>query len=55
MIIDEAAQSSEVETLEALRYAEQLVLVGDHLQLGPVFKVEVQEGTESMFARLIEA
>ena len=30
VIVDEAAQSQEIEILEALRHAEQVVLIGDH-------------------------
>jgi regulator of nonsense transcripts 1 len=54
VIVDEAAQASEIEILIAAKHAEQLVLVGDHKQLGPIFKVEVS-GCDSMFSRFMEA
>lgn len=41
VIIDEASQSQEIETLIAIRNAEQVVLIGDHKQLGPIFKCDV--------------
>lgn len=55
VIVDEAAQSQEVESLISLRHAEQAVLIGDNLQLGPVYPFDVTTNTDSMLARLIEA
>ena len=55
VIVDEAAQSQEIEILETLRHAEQVVLIGDHKQLGPIFRCDVKLGTESMLGRLFEA
>ena len=41
VIIDEASQSQEIETMLTIRDAEQVVLIGDHKQLGPIFKCDV--------------
>ncbi|TNV84047.1 hypothetical protein FGO68_gene3258 [Halteria grandinella] len=54
VIVDEAAQASEIEILIAAKNAEQLVLVGDHKQLGPIYKLEVPK-CDSMFSRFMEA
>lgn len=36
-----------------MRNANQLVLIGDQKQLGPIFKSEVNEDCDSTFSRLI--
>ncbi|OMJ86380.1 hypothetical protein SteCoe_12106 [Stentor coeruleus] len=58
VIIDEACQSQEPETLiPLLTKPEQIVLVGDHFQLGPIIKCKEAEkaGLEnSLFKRLID-
>ena len=36
-----------------MKHADQVVLIGDHKQLGPIYKQEVQK-CDSMFSRLIE-
>ena len=41
--------------MDTIRNAEQLVLIGDHKQLGPIFRCSIKLGTESMFGRLFEA
>jgi hypothetical protein len=38
VIIDEATQAHEIETLETIFNAKKVVLVGDQHQLGPVFR-----------------
>ena len=53
VIIDEATQAQEVEALLTMKHADQVVLIGDHKQLGPIYKQEVQK-CDSMFSRLIE-
>eukprot|EP00347_Sterkiella_histriomuscorum_P014875 403359193 len=53
VIIDEAAQATEVETLLPIINAKQVVLIGDHKQLGPVIDTKLN-GPDSLFKRLIE-
>ena len=53
VIIDEATQAQEVEALLTMKHANQVVLIGDHKQLGPIYKQEVLK-CDSMFSRLIE-
>ena len=52
VIIDEATQAKEVEILFTLKTATQVVLIGDHKQLGPIYKVDVGD-CDSMFRRLV--
>ena len=60
VIIDEAAQAIEPEILIPLLGAEQVVLIGDHRQLGPVLHMKFEEQavknqipyTDSLFYRL---
>ena len=52
VIIDEASQAKEIEVLQAIKNAKQVVMIGDQMQLGPVFKGEI-DGPDSMFYRLI--
>lgn len=58
VVIDEACQSQEPETLiPLLTKPEQIVLVGDHFQLGPIIKCKEAEkaGLEnSLFKRLVD-
>ena len=54
VIIDEATQAQELETLLVMKNAEQVVLIGDHKQLGPIYKNTVPK-CDSMFSRLVEA
>eukprot|EP00347_Sterkiella_histriomuscorum_P011740 403371285 len=54
VIIDEAAQATEVETLIPLINAKQVVLIGDHKQLGPVIDTRIS-GPDSLFKRLINS
>ncbi|CAJ0561710.1 unnamed protein product, partial [Mesorhabditis spiculigera] len=57
MLVDEATQATEPEVLTALvRGVRQLILVGDHRQLGPVVmckKAAAAGLTQSMFERLV--
>ncbi len=53
VIIDEATQAQEIETLLTMREAEQVVLIGDQMQLGPIYKGEAPE-CDSMFTRLLK-
>ncbi len=55
VVIDECAASQEVDTLRAIDEATQAVLIGDHKQLGPIFRSNVLEETESLMGRLIYA
>jgi superfamily I DNA and/or RNA helicase len=43
-----------MDVLVAIQDAKQVVLVGDHKQLGPIYTSSV-EGYENMFWRLVEA
>jgi|LauGreDrversion4_2_1035121.scaffolds.fasta_scaffold246735_1 regulator of nonsense transcripts 1 len=60
VIIDEAAQAIEPEILIPLLGAEQVVLIGDHKQLGPLLNRKFKESailnqipfTDSLFYRL---
>lgn len=52
VIIDEATQAQEIETLLTMREADQVVLIGDQMQLGPIYKGEAPE-CDSMFTRLL--
>jgi superfamily I DNA and/or RNA helicase len=52
-VIDECAASQEIDTLMAIDEASQVVLIGDHKQLGPIYRGYVLEATESMMIRLI--
>jgi superfamily I DNA and/or RNA helicase len=54
VIIDEATQAHEIETLETIIDAKQVVLVGDQQQLGPVFRGSTPY-LDSMLSRLVEA
>ncbi|CDW90128.1 phage head-tail family protein [Stylonychia lemnae] len=54
VIIDEAAQCQEIETLIALRNANQAVLIGDQKQLGPRLTTII-DGPKSMFERMLKA
>ncbi|TNV84539.1 hypothetical protein FGO68_gene14304 [Halteria grandinella] len=54
VIVYEAQQASEIEILMAAQEVEELVLVGDHKQPGPIYKVDVPK-CGSLFSRLIEA
>ncbi len=54
VIVDEAAQAQEIEIVKTCLRAEQLVLIGDHKQLGPIYAINVPK-CDSMFARLMEA
>lgn len=54
VIIDEATQAHEIETLETIINAKKVVLVGDQQQLGPVFRGETPN-LDSMLSRLVEA
>ena len=54
VIIDEATQASEIEVLSTMMDADQVVLIGDHKQLGPVYKFEVPN-CDSMLSRLFNA
>ncbi|CDW78563.1 phage head-tail family protein [Stylonychia lemnae] len=51
VIIDEAAQCQEIETLIALRNANHAVLIGDQMQLGPRYSSLI-DGPKSMFERM---
>lgn len=51
VIIDEATQAQEIETLITIREADQVVLIGDQKQLGPIYKGEAPI-CDSMFTRL---
>lgn len=53
MIIDEASQAKEIEVLQSIRHASQVVMIGDQKQLGPVYKGQI-EGPDSMFSRIIQ-
>ena len=55
VIIDEAAQSQEIETLLTFRRAKQAVLIGDSKQLGPIYRREVSEECDSMLTRLVNS
>ena len=46
VVIDEAAQAREAECLIPLLGAEQIVLLGDHKQLGPQLSKEFKEAAE---------
>ena len=37
VIVDEAACATELEILMVAKHADQLVLIGDHKQLGPIY------------------
>ena len=52
VIIDEATQANEIETLLTFKEAEQVVLIGDQKQLGPIYKGEAPT-YDSMFDRLV--
>jgi regulator of nonsense transcripts 1 len=54
VIIDEATQAKEVEILATIGDARQVVLIGDHKQLGPIYSCDVPN-CDSMLTRLIEA
>lgn len=54
VIVDEAAQATELETLMAFGDTTNAILVGDTMQNSPYNDCEVI-GPESMFARLLEA
>lgn len=57
VVIDEANQSNELETLlPLLKGCEQVVLIGDHMQLGPMTKCRATASagfSRSLFSRLI--
>ena len=52
VIIDEATQAHEIETLMTMKQADQVVLIGDQMQLGPIYKGEAPVN-DSMFTRLV--
>ena len=52
VIIDEAAQAKEIEIIQSILDAKQVVMIGDQQQLGPVYKGSIN-GCDSMFSRLI--
>jgi helicase MOV-10 len=52
--VDEATQADELETISTILQADQVVLIGDQKQLGPIYKCEVPK-CDSMFTRLLES
>ena len=40
VVIDEATQALEIETVLTMTDADQVVLIGDQMQLGPIYKGE---------------
>ena len=54
VIIDEATQGNEIDVLSTMMNAEQVVLIGDPKQLGPVYKFDVPNN-DSMLTRLFTA
>ena len=54
VVMDEATMIKEHEAFLATQYAEQIVLIGDQKQLGPLLKFTII-GPSSMFSRLIAA
>eukprot|EP00347_Sterkiella_histriomuscorum_P013917 403362863 len=53
VIIDEATQAKEFETLKPMLHAETAVLIGDHKQLGPTYLEYKIDGPQSLFERLV--
>ncbi|MEF8772285.1 AAA domain-containing protein [Halodesulfurarchaeum sp.] len=53
VLVDEASQLTEPDTLAAINRGDRFVLVGDHRQLPPVVQSEAELGT-SLFERLID-
>ena len=53
VVVDEASQLTEPDTLAAINRGDRFVLVGDHHQLPPVVQSEADLGT-SLFERLID-
>eukprot|EP00347_Sterkiella_histriomuscorum_P007574 403348396 len=53
VIIDEATQAKEYETLRPIMHAETVVLIGDHKQLGPTYLEYNIDGPQSLFERFV--
>jgi len=48
VIVDEAARASPMELVVGMQAGKRLLLVGDHLQLPPIYPVEVEEQTAQL-------
>eukprot|EP00347_Sterkiella_histriomuscorum_P015172 403358046 len=53
VIIDEATQAKEYESLRPIMHVETVVLIGDHKQLGPTYQEYNIDGPQSLFERLV--